>query len=64
MSLGFQPKISLPTRLGNNRHTIIDNIFTYNKDLDKCSSIVLCDISDQLPVCVITKPLFCINTLQ
>ena len=59
MSLGFHPKISLPTRLGNNSHTLIDNIFTNNEDLDECSSILLCDISDHLPACVITKPLVC-----
>ena len=59
MSLRFHPKISLPTRLGNNSHTLIDNIFTNNKDLDECSSILVCDISDHLPACVITKPLVC-----
>ena len=53
------PKISLPTRVGNNSHTLIDNIFTNNKDIDECSSILLCDISDHLPACVITKPLVC-----
>ena len=39
MSLGFHPKISLTTRLGNNSHTLIDKTFTNNKDLDECSSI-------------------------
>ena len=28
-------------------------------DKDECSSILLCDISDHLPACVITKPLDC-----
>ena len=60
MLLGFHPKISLPTRLGNNSHSLIDNIFTNNKNLDECSSILLCDISDHLPACVITRP-FIIN---
>ena len=59
ISLGFHLKISLPTRLGNNSHTLIDNIFTNNKDLDECSSVLLCDISDHLPACVITKTLVC-----
>ena len=34
MSLGYHPKISLHTRLGNNRQTLIDNIFTNNTYLD------------------------------
>ena len=68
MSLEFHLKISLPTWLGNNSHTLIDNIFTNNKDLNECSTILFCDISDHLPASVITTPLVCknncINTLQ
>ena len=55
MSLGFHPKISLPTRLGNNSHALIANIFTTNKDVDECSDTLLCDISDYFPVSVLTK---------
>ena len=31
LSEGFHPKISLPTRLGKNSHTLIDNIITNSK---------------------------------
>ena len=68
MSLGFHPKMNFLTRMGNNSHTRIDNIFINNKDLDEWVSILLCDIFDHLTACVIIKPLVyennCINTLQ
>ena len=63
MSLGFHSKISLPTLLGNNSYALIDNIFTNNKDLDGCSSILLCDNSDYFPACVIAKLLVCKKTI-
>ncbi len=56
ISAGFHPKITLPTRITNTSHTLIDNIFTNSKTLDEKSGIILYKISDHYAAFTITKP--------
>ena len=50
MSFGLYPAITLPTRLTDNRGTLIDNIFyNFNEDKIYSSGILLSDMSDHLP---------------
>ena len=44
--MAFFPKISLPTRIGDNSSTLIDNIFTNNIEEADISDILLNHISD------------------
>ena len=47
---GLFPLISRPTRITNNSETLIDNIFTNQKHRIICNGILICNISDHLPV--------------
>ena len=46
ISLGFIPKITLPTRISEHSRNLIDNIFTINIDKRDSSDILLNQISD------------------
>ena len=46
ISQGFIPKITLPTQISEHSSTLIDNIFTSNKDERESSGILLNQISD------------------
>ena len=49
-SLGLYPLITKPTRITSHSATLIDNIFTNIHDFAHMSSIIVCDISDNIPV--------------
>jgi hypothetical protein len=49
------PMIKRPTRYGENSATLIDNILTNKLDDNQLSGIILHDISDHLPVFLITS---------
>ena len=51
LSYDFKPVISLPTRLGKNRNTILDNILT-NYPGNNQSGVIQTSISDHFPVFV------------
>ena len=55
ITCGYVPKITLPTRLGQYRNTLIDNMFVKisNSSLQTNSGILLNEISDHLPYFVI-----------
>ena len=48
-SLGFNPSITLPTRITEATATLIDNIFTNESKIMQSSGIILSDISDHFP---------------
>ena len=47
----YFPVILRPTRITNNSCTLIDNIF-FNNPLITNSGLIICDISDHLPIFV------------
>ena len=51
ISHSFYPKITLPTRLSNNRGTLIDNIYCKlsSKSINSSSGILISGLSDHLP---------------
>lgn len=49
-SSSFLPRISKPTRITDNSSTLIDNIFCNNHNVQLTSGIIVCDISDHLPI--------------
>ena len=51
----FFPIIMKPTRIVQSCATLIDNIFTDDKDCIVKSGILIADISDHLPIFAITK---------
>ena len=53
-SNGFYPHINQPTRIFNESHTLIDNIFS-NVYQNSTNGIIYSDISDHLPIFVICK---------
>ena len=54
-SHGLQPLITRPTRITRDTKTQIDNIFTTDLNSHKQSGILINDISDPLPVYVVTR---------
>ena len=54
-SHGLQPLITRPTRITRDTKTLIDNIFTTDLNSHKQSGILINDISDHLPVYVVTR---------
>ena len=50
MSSGFQPKITLPTRITDTSNTLIDNILTNVYDDNHVSGILINKISDHQPI--------------
>ena len=49
-SLSLYPKITRPSRITSHSASLIDNIFTNQIDNDTVSGLLVCDISDHLPV--------------
>uniref|UniRef100_A0A8C6MKE1 Reverse transcriptase domain-containing protein n=1 Tax=Nothobranchius furzeri TaxID=105023 RepID=A0A8C6MKE1_NOTFU len=54
-SLGLVPLINKPTRITTESATIIDNIFTNRKEDVVKTGILMTDISDHLPIFVVSK---------
>ena len=54
-SHGLQPLITRPTRITRDTKTLIDNIFTTDLNSHKQSGIIINDISDHLPIYVVTQ---------
>ena len=54
-SYGLQPLITRPTRITRDTKTLIDNIFTTDLNSHKQSGIIINDISDHLPIYVVTR---------
>ena len=55
-SLGFIPKITLPTRISRNTSTLIDNIFTSNTNHNHISGVLVRLISDhQMQFCLLPE---------
>ena len=55
-SLGFIPKITLPTRISRNASTLIDNIFTNNTNHNHISGVLVRPISDhQMQFCLLPE---------
>ena len=52
-SNGLIPLITKPTRITNNSFTLIDNIFTSDYETEMQSGLLICDITDHLPVFVV-----------
>ena len=57
-SHGLQPLKTRPTRITRDTKSLIDNIFTTDLNSHKQSGIIINDISDNLPIYVVTQ---CIN---
>ena len=51
----FFPAITLPTRITSHSATLIDNIFSNDIDQYIFSGLILSDISDHLPIFVISN---------
>jgi hypothetical protein len=49
-SYGLRPLISKPSRLSNYKCTLIDNIFTNEMHVESKSGLLICDITDHLPI--------------
>lgn len=49
-ALGFFPCISLPTRVGLQSSSLIDNFFSNDPSIVKNSNVVISDISDHMPI--------------
>ncbi len=49
-SLSLYPKITRPSRITSHSASLIDNIFTNQIDNNTVSGLLVCDISDHLPV--------------
>ena len=58
-SIGLFPAITRPSRITSETYTLIDNIFTKNINFNKkcCSGLLINDISDHLPIFVISDNL-------
>ena len=54
-SHGLQPLITRPTRITRDTKTLIDHIFITGLNSHKQSGIIINDISDHLPIYVVTK---------
>ena len=55
-SLGFFPKITLPTRISRNASILIDNIFTNNTNHNHISGFLVRPISDhQMQFCLLSE---------
>ena len=55
-SLGFIPKITLPTRISRNASTFIDNIFPNNTNHNHISGVLVRPISDhQMQFCLLPE---------
>ena len=55
-SLGFIPKVTLPTRISRNASTLIDNIFTNNTNHNHISGVLVRPISDhQMQFCLLPE---------
>lgn len=61
-SLDLRPIITKPSRTTNESSTLIDNIFTNNKDLPISNGLMITDISDHYPNFVIYRNLKLIKT--
>lgn len=59
-SLNLYPKITKPSRITAHSATLIDNIFTNDIDTNTSSGLLIHDISDYLPIFLITD--FRLNT--
>lgn len=57
-SMSFYPRITRPTRVTAHSATLIDNIFSNDIQMDSSSGILVCDITDHLPVFTVNKALF------
>ena len=54
-SFGLHPLITRPTRITRDTKTLIDNIFTTDLCSHKQSGLIINDISDHLPIYVVTE---------
>ena len=54
-SYGLHPLVTKPTRITEYSKTIIDNIFTTETDIAINSGLLICDITDHLPVFAIPE---------
>ena len=54
-SFGLHPLITRPTRITRDTETLIDNIFTTDLCSHKQSGLIINDISDHLPIYVVTE---------
>lgn len=52
-SMSFFPTITKPSRITSHSATLIDNIFTNNIEFINISGLMVCDITDHLPVFII-----------
>ena len=55
-SMSLFPLINQPTRITNQCHSIIDNIYTNSINEDIISGVIIADISDHFPIfCILQK---------
>ena len=60
----YYPLITRPTRYSDVSSTLIDNIFTNTLNDNETSGILLCDISDHLPVFTVRSNVLCSQLLM
>ena len=62
-SMGCRPMITRPTRYSDTLNSLIDNIYSNINCNPICNNIIISDVNDNLPICIIYNGNYATNKL-